>query len=67
MDLISVRRVAELNSEIRQYEEEKEIIQNFILEQQENIPKIVLDVLNNRIRKLRASTSVAEACLKAHE
>ncbi|MBM6649014.1 hypothetical protein [Bacillus sp. RIT 809] len=67
MDLISVHRVAELKGEIGQYEEEKETIQNFILEQQENIPKIVLDVLNKRIRMLRASIHANEARLKAHE
>ncbi|MCC2436199.1 hypothetical protein [Bacillus paranthracis] len=59
-------RIAELKAEINQAMEEKRIIENFISEQEREIPDVVLVTLKQRIRKLNSTITCSEIRLETY-
>ncbi|MDK7541924.1 hypothetical protein OWO94_28150 [Bacillus paranthracis] len=59
-------RIDELKSEMNEAIEEKRIIENFISEQEREIPAVVLVTLKQRIRKLNSTITCCEIRLKTY-
>ncbi|HFK1507703.1 TPA: hypothetical protein ACGXL9_006080 [Bacillus mobilis] len=60
-------RIDELKAEINQAMEEKRIIENFISEQEREIPDVVLFTLKQRIRKLNSIITCSEIRLETYK
>lgn len=59
-------RINELKTEMKKAMEEKRIIENFISEQEREIPDVVLVTLKQRIRKLNSTITGSEIRLETY-
>ncbi|EOO08278.1 hypothetical protein [Bacillus cereus] len=62
-----IERANELKREMKKYKEDLEVIRNFMFDQKENIPVVVLSTLREKANKLNIVIDDCEIRLKCYE
>lgn len=61
------KRVNELKNEMKKLEEEVKVFRDFMFDQRENIPTVVLDALREKTHKLDIAICDCELRLKSYK
>ncbi|PFS61481.1 hypothetical protein COK41_18140 [Bacillus cereus] len=62
-----IERSNELKREMKKYKEDLEVVSNFMFDQKENIPVVVLSTLREKVNELNVAIDDCEIRLKCYE